>query len=333
MKRTGRTHTRREDVRRAVAQLLIAALVTPAPALGAPSPPTPHGSGSGHGHPKPPVSCEDTLRSGAFPTVSTAQTELWPVNHSLVDVGLRVDVGTRCLGRATTRLAVYSNEPEDSNGDGSTIHDAQLDPPDLYLRAERRGGGDGRIYLVVATATYASVTGRACTAVVVPKSQSKKHRDAIRAQAKAIVQACEVNGPPTGLALLVDGPLDAANQAPTVNAGPDQGIDLGATAQLDGSAADDGQPTPASLSIAWSVVSGPGTVAFTSPAQARTEARFGAAGAYVSPADRERRRALGFRRCAGGRERGQRRTGRQCRPRCRRRAAEHHGHASGQRRG
>ena len=250
-----------------------------------------------------------------------------------MDVGLRVDVGTSCVGRATTRVAVYSNEPDDSNGDGSTTDDAQLDPPDLYLRAERRGGGDGRIYLIVATSTYASLTGRACTAVVVPKSQSKKHRDAVGAQAKAMVQACEVNGPPTGLALLVDGPLDAANQAPTVNAGPDQGIDLGAPAQLDGSVVDDGRPTPASLSIAWSVVSGPGTVTFTSPTQARTEARFGATGAYGLRLTASDGALSAFDDVQVVVQRGQRRTGRECGPRSGHRAAEHRGHASRQRRG
>jgi len=73
-----------------------------------------------------------------------------------------------------------------------------------------------------------------------------------------------------------------ANQAPTVNAGPDQTITLPAAASLVGTATDDGLPNPPGvLTITWSKVSGPGTVTFTNPSAPATTATFSVAGNYV----------------------------------------------------
>ncbi|MBN1570929.1 MAG: hypothetical protein JXA73_24025, partial [Acidobacteria bacterium] len=70
------------------------------------------------------------------------------------------------------------------------------------------------------------------------------------------------------------------NLPPFADAGPDQIITLPAVAVLNGTAADDGQPT-GTLMVSWSKVSGPGTVAFSNPASAVTEASFSVAGEYV----------------------------------------------------
>jgi hypothetical protein len=72
-----------------------------------------------------------------------------------------------------------------------------------------------------------------------------------------------------------------ANQAPVVSAGPDQSVTLPATASLDGSANDDGLPSPPALSVSWSQVSGPGSVTFGSANQTDTTASFSVAGPYV----------------------------------------------------
>src|SRR5206468_1602454 len=53
------------------------------------------------------------------------------------------------------------------------------------------------------------------------------------------------------------------NQAPVVNAGPDQTVYLPDNAILNGFVTDDGLPAGSSLTIVWSKVSGPGP--FTSP--------------------------------------------------------------------
>ena len=73
-----------------------------------------------------------------------------------------------------------------------------------------------------------------------------------------------------------------ANAAPTVNAGPDRTITLPSSASLQGLASDDGRPSPpAAMTLSWTRVSGPGTVIFSAPAAAVTNASFSAAGTYV----------------------------------------------------
>ncbi|MCH9663625.1 MAG: hypothetical protein K0U66_08215, partial [Gammaproteobacteria bacterium] len=75
--------------------------------------------------------------------------------------------------------------------------------------------------------------------------------------------------------------FDQANQAPTVNAGPDQSITLSAVATLNGTVTDDALPTPPTLTTTWSEVSGPGTVTFANTATVDTTATFSAPGTYV----------------------------------------------------
>jgi hypothetical protein len=71
------------------------------------------------------------------------------------------------------------------------------------------------------------------------------------------------------------------NQAPVVDAGPNRTVAYGDAAALDGSVSDDGQPTPATLSTAWSRSSGPGTVTFGNAGAVDTTAQFSEAGTYV----------------------------------------------------
>src|SRR5689334_8842365 len=74
----------------------------------------------------------------------------------------------------------------------------------------------------------------------------------------------------------------SANAPPAVSAGADQSIALNASASLGGTATDDGLPNPpGALAIAWSKVSGPGTVTFANAAVASTSATFSATGVYV----------------------------------------------------
>lgn len=72
------------------------------------------------------------------------------------------------------------------------------------------------------------------------------------------------------------------NQAPTVSAGIDQSIAQTGTVTLNGAVTDDGHPNPpGSVTIAWSKVSGPGTVTFANASKAKTTATFSTAGSYV----------------------------------------------------
>jgi len=74
---------------------------------------------------------------------------------------------------------------------------------------------------------------------------------------------------------------DQVNHPPAVNAGPDQTITVRDTANLQGTATDDGRPAGSTLAISWSVVSGPGTLTFENPQQASTTATFSLPGTYV----------------------------------------------------
>lgn len=72
----------------------------------------------------------------------------------------------------------------------------------------------------------------------------------------------------------------AANQAPTVDAGPDLIVEVGEAASLSGSVEDDGAINTVPT-VLWSKVSGPGTVAFADGGSRQTTADFSLAGTYV----------------------------------------------------
>jgi len=104
---------------------------------------------------------------------------LWPPNHRMIPVTATVGATDICGGVTATLVSVTSDEPDDSpdGGDGSTvddIRDAIAGTADLgfLLRAERAGGGDGRVYTVTYEATDASGnTMAAAQIVVVPHDQ------------------------------------------------------------------------------------------------------------------------------------------------------------------
>ncbi len=76
--------------------------------------------------------------------------------------------------------------------------------------------------------------------------------------------------------------VNPANTAPTVNAGAPQTITLPDGATLTGTVNDDSLPNPpAAVTVTWSKVSGPGTVAFADANAASTTATFSVAGTYV----------------------------------------------------
>ena len=86
----------------------------------------------------------------------------------------------------------------------------------------------------------------------------------------------------TGYSRIASAPFNITipNTAPTVSAGPDRSVAFGVSAALAGSASDDGLPAPATLALAWTKVSGPGTVAFANAAVAATTATFSSLGTY-----------------------------------------------------
>ena len=109
---------------------------------------------------------------GAYPSVDN----LWPVNHKFVAVEILGITDADGDTLTVTIESIFQDEPVNGTGDGSTA-------PDAYgymmhvalLRAERDGGGNGRVYHVTFRAT--DPLGYACTGTVqvsVPLNQGKK---------------------------------------------------------------------------------------------------------------------------------------------------------------
>jgi hypothetical protein len=103
--------------------------------------------------------------------LSATPSMLWPANHTMVDVTVGFDISDNCSGVCT--LTVSSNESTNGAGDGNTSPDWNvIDLHHVQLRAERSGGGNGRIYTLKLTCT--DPAGNATvktTTVVVPHNQ------------------------------------------------------------------------------------------------------------------------------------------------------------------
>ncbi|HKR02720.1 MAG TPA: M36 family metallopeptidase [Pyrinomonadaceae bacterium] len=118
-----------------------------------------------------------TINDPQLPAVSNASVDkpsLWSPNHQMENVVVSYDASDNS-GAVTTTLSVTSNEPINGTGDGDTGPDWEVVNNHLVrLRAERAGGGTGRIYTITITATDASGNQTSQTVTVqVPKSQKK----------------------------------------------------------------------------------------------------------------------------------------------------------------
>jgi hypothetical protein len=123
-----------------------------------------------------------TVQDTVPPTLDVAldPATLWPPDHELVGVGAELTAVDLCdPAPALELVSIASDEPDDGPGDGHTVGDIQgadLGSADgeFLLRAERQGGGDGRVYTVVYSAADASGNAVETTAeVVVPKSRER----------------------------------------------------------------------------------------------------------------------------------------------------------------
>jgi hypothetical protein len=107
------------------------------------------------------ASCDSTISvvDTTPPSVSVGHpAPLLPANHQYHTVSLddcHIEVQDTCGGPLSPSTAhaeitcVTSSEPDNGHGDGNTINDIViLDDHTLKLRAERDGGGNGRVYKV-----------------------------------------------------------------------------------------------------------------------------------------------------------------------------------------
>ena len=118
-------------------------------------------------------------------SLSIEPNVLWPPNHKMVLVTPSWTVNDNCDEAPEVSLvSIVMNEGDETNtyepmlddtvGDGHTINDIQVEPDgSIYLRAERSGKGNGRVY----TLTYKAVDDSGnvsveSTTVTVPHDQS-----------------------------------------------------------------------------------------------------------------------------------------------------------------
>jgi len=103
------------------------------------------------------VTVNDTEAPAVTP-ISVAISTLGPPNHDMINVGLSGGSFTDNCPGATREILVFGNEDDETNtGDGNFSPDANnLDIGTLRLRAERIGGGNGRVYLIVVKVTDAA---------------------------------------------------------------------------------------------------------------------------------------------------------------------------------
>jgi hypothetical protein len=140
---------------------------------------------------------------------------LWPAFHDLINVGLSATTTDNCPGTVIS-VAVFGDEDDETpTGDGVFSPDAKdIGLGTLRLRAERRGDGDGRVYLIIVTATDASGNvARCCRTVTVALDQSKAAKASVAAQAAAARTYCEQNGTaPPGYFVIGDGAVVGPKQ-------------------------------------------------------------------------------------------------------------------------
>jgi len=116
-------------------------------------------------------------------SVSLSPNSLWPPNHKLIPITATISASDACSANPFVRLiSIVSNEPDQGLGDGDQPNDVQsisggpisfgTDVRSFQLRAERSGGGVGRIYTVTYAATDAAGNSTSASAVVVVGAQS-----------------------------------------------------------------------------------------------------------------------------------------------------------------
>ncbi len=117
-----------------------------------------------------------TVNDTEPPVISGASanpSSLWPPNHKMVDVTVSYTSTDNCGGMSNCALSVTSNEPVSGTGDGDKSPDWIIVNDHLVqLRAERSGGGSGRIYTITITCTDSAGNSSSTTVTVtVPHNQ------------------------------------------------------------------------------------------------------------------------------------------------------------------
>jgi hypothetical protein len=107
------------------------------------------------------VSVELTNSPPVCTAVAPNRASLWPPNHKLRTITVSGATDPDSDPVAITITGVTQDEPVNGKGDGNTSPDHVLGPAagQARLRAERAGGGDGRVYTIAFTTTDPSGAG------------------------------------------------------------------------------------------------------------------------------------------------------------------------------
>jgi FtsP/CotA-like multicopper oxidase with cupredoxin domain len=149
-------------------------------------------------------------------TSSVTVSVFWSPNHDLINVGLAATAIDNCPDPVTFGVVVYGDENDElPTGDGTYSPDAKnIAVGTLRLRAERKQNADGRVYLIVVTATDGSGNKTVSVQTVVcPKNLTTKQVTSVlnqAATAKAFFLAN--NAPPPGYFVIGDGPIVGPKQ-------------------------------------------------------------------------------------------------------------------------
>ena len=128
------------------------------------------------------VSTQVTVQDTTAPIVnlSLSPSILWPPDHKMKDIVATIIANDHCDSHPTVTLfSIKSSEPDNGVGDGDTAQDIQnaafgADDRSFSLRAERAGGGSGRVYTVTYKTTDHSGNKTLVSGEVrVPHSKSK----------------------------------------------------------------------------------------------------------------------------------------------------------------
>ena len=108
-------------------------------------------------------------------SLSVSPTVLWPVDHKMVEIAVNVSATDDIDPSPLVELvSVTSNQAEDDRGDGHTMGDIVVDSGKIFLRAERTGLDEDRIYTITYRATDAAGNVATASAIVtVPHDQRK----------------------------------------------------------------------------------------------------------------------------------------------------------------
>jgi VCBS repeat-containing protein len=150
-------------------------------------------------------------------TSSVATTLLTSTNSTLINVGLTASATDNSGETVDIQVSVYGDEDDETPTFNNTVHspDAKdIAPVTLRLRAERVEENNGRVYLIVVTATDTSGNvSRNYHTVVVPKNNKQANIDMVIAEAAAAKLYAETSGnPPPGYFIIGDGAVIGPKQ-------------------------------------------------------------------------------------------------------------------------